>query len=90
MLFVSSTFPLNASNSPKTPLSIKILIDFLLRAKWTKAKVLYYFTIVSYVLSLQSAITRSITPLFMISSNKFSLYVNKDIARTAFDLIELL
>jgi len=77
------------SNKSNTPFYIKMLIDFLERAKWTRARVANCFTERSWFVSLHRVIISSITPFLIISSKRFSLYVNKLIASTAFDLIVL-
>lgn len=53
-------------------LSISKFIDFLESAKCTSAKVLLILTDKSQFLSIESSITRSMTPLASSSSNSFS------------------
>jgi hypothetical protein len=48
-------------NKSITFLSTRVLMDFLLRAKCTRAKVLYYLTLISPLESLQRSMTKSIT-----------------------------
>ena len=55
-----------------TPFWIRMLIDYLFKAKCTRANVLNCLTRISPETSLQRFITKSITPLLISSSNIFS------------------